>query len=87
MKLGRALRRRYGRSVQPAHWYDHTIAEDVTYAEEYIHNHGDIVGAAAGALVGAIAGGGTGGAIGTAVGGLIGGGAAVALRRARRNGS
>ncbi len=85
MRHGRALRRRYGRA-QGARWYDHTIAEDVTYVEEYVHNHGDIVGAAAGALVGAVIGGGTGGAVGASIGALAGGGVAVALKRIRRDG-
>ena len=76
----RGLRRRFGRSMRG----------ELTFAEEYIHDHGEIAGAALVAGLGALIGGdfsaaaaGAGGVIG-AVGGAA---AGLALRRKRRAGA
>ena len=76
----RALRRRYGRSRS----FTRVVRDDLTFAEEYAHNHADIVGASAGALVGAAIAGGVGSAVGAAAGGLVGAGVGVALKRKQR---
>ena len=72
----RALRRRYGRSA--------FTGEKLTFGEEYVHDHAEIVGAAAGAGVGALIGDGAVGAIGAVIGGLAGAAAGLALRRRAR---
>jgi outer membrane lipoprotein SlyB len=74
-----ALARRYGRS------FASVVAHDITFAEEYIHEHADVVGAGMGAAVGALlSSSGTGSAIGAAIGAMAGGGVGVALKRAHR---
>lgn len=70
----RALRRKYGRSFR----------SELTFAEEYLHEHAEVVGAGVGGGLGSILSGGAGGAIGAAVGAMVGGAAGVALKRKHR---
>lgn len=81
------LRKRYGSYGSYGRSSADVLArmrEDLTFTEEYLDQHANIVGAALGALAGAVVAGVPGGAVGTAAGGVLGGAAGIALRRMRR---
>jgi outer membrane lipoprotein SlyB len=70
-----ALRRHYGH---------HSIREDISFAEEYLHEHAEVVGAGVGGGLGAVVSGGAGSAAGAAIGAMVGGALGVHLKRRRR---
>jgi outer membrane lipoprotein SlyB len=72
--MSRALRRRYGRSFR----------EDISFAEEYLHEHAQLAGAAVGAGLGAVISGGPAAGVGGALGAVAGGALGTHLKRRRR---
>ena len=72
--MSRSLRRRYG----------HSFRGDISFAEEFVHEHGELLGAGLGGGLGAMVSGGAGSAVGAAAGAMVGGAIGVHLKRRRR---